>query len=213
MYKEWSRDEESYLIENAGKVPLSVLSETMSRSADSIKQKARQLNRQGACISLRYKQPRTVPCPSCGKMRSRINLQGICRCCELRGYIQKAEADIAKALKRLSVRQREIYRRNEAQIRSRVDPMPPSPVLPKNNPRLRARTLEDYAIECEKVEIRNLERVFKARRRRYERMCEKFVKGKINDTFPGQEGVLDENKPSKPQKRPNKQGYDPTTSS
>lgn len=212
MYKEWSRDEESYLIENAGKVPLSVLSETMNRSIDSIKQKTRQLNRQGACISLRYKAPRTIPCPSCGKMRSRLNLQGICRCCELRGYIQKAEADIAKALQRLSVRQREIYRRNEAQIRSRVDSMPPSPVLPKNNPRLRARTLEDYAIECEKVEIRNLERVLKARRRRYERMCEKFVKGKINDTFPGQVVNLDENKPSEPQKRTNKQGYDPTTS-
>lgn len=210
MRKEWSKNEEQYLIDHAGKLPLADLSEIMGRSVASIKHKTMLLNREGHALSLRYVPPRTIPCPSCGKMRSRINRQGLCRCCELEEMIQKVNADMTSALSRMSVKQRDIYRVNDARLSSRVDAMPPAPVFPKKNPRAHKRIQEDYDIACEQVEIRNLERVLKARRRRYERMCGKFMKEKIFGTFPGQEGVLDENKPNKPQKRPNKQGHDPT---
>lgn len=176
--KDWSKREESYLIENAGRIPLQDLAEIMDRSVASIKQKTLQLNKQGYAISLRYKPSRTTYCPECGKMRGRLNRTGICRCCELNRMIQKVEANMADVLQKLSIKQREIYRQNDSILKSRIDPMPPLPALPKNNERKKRRMQEDYNLACEQIEIRNLERVLKARRRRYERMCEKFVKQK-----------------------------------
>lgn len=173
--KDWTVEEEAFLKKNAGKAPVDDLSEMLGRSIASIKQKALYLNRQGACISLRYIAPRTVACPVCGHMRSRIGQSGMCRPCELRKLIQKADEDTAVAMQRLSAAQREIYNGNEPKIGSRIDPMPPLPALPKNDARKEKRMIEDYDLACEKVEIVNLNRRLKAKRRRCERMCEKFV--------------------------------------
>lgn len=167
---DWTRKEEQWLIDHAGKMPLVTLCENLKRTPESVKQKAKALRTSGVDISLRHTKPLTVICPCCGKQRSVIRNSGKCRVCELNDLIDELEVKTAKVLSQMPQDRRLIYERQETHLGSRIDPLPPQPVTRRLSVANAQKVREIYALKVEEIEIRNLERKRNAKRRRYQRM-------------------------------------------
>lgn len=168
---DWTRKEEQWLIDHAGKMPLATLCEHLKRTPDSVKQKAKSLRTSGTDISLRYQKPLTIMCPTCGRQRSLVRERtGKCRVCELNDLIAELDAKTARLLSQMPQEKRLIYERQETHLGSRIDQLPPQPITRGLSPANARRAREIYALKVEEIEIRNLERKRNARRRRYQRM-------------------------------------------
>ncbi len=174
----WTAGEVRRLLEGAGREPVGEIARAVGRSPEAVVQKAKRMRRAGEAASLRRHVPRcSETCASCGSPRTAVDADGLCRPCRVRRLIEKCDADTARAISMLPPEQRAVYARTEATLSSRADPPPRAdPRERSRDPREAARARDERLAAEEERETRNLERVLKARRRRYERICGKIVK-------------------------------------
>ena len=90
--------------------------------------------------------------------------------CVVKDLIQACDADMAQVLREMPPEKRAVYERTENMLKSRIDPLPDRPITKQMSIYAAAKQYEAYALEVEKIEVRNLERKLKAKRRRIERM-------------------------------------------
>lgn len=185
---DWTAAEERFLIENAGRIPKREICELLKRSSASVRCKASELRRNGVNVCLRYYHPTMEPCPSCGNLSATINHKGMCESCRRRDQLSGIEARIADLLPLLTPEQRDKYERTEANLKSRIDPLPEPPITDGLTQWQKAYREEEYARAVEATVAANLRRKIKARQKRKERI-EKYVKeNKINETYAVQKG-------------------------
>ena len=159
--RDWTVSEERRLAEWAGALPLREICWRLRRSRESVKQKAKRMG-----LSLRHWEPAcSTVCPGCGCARTRLGRGGVCRPCELRALVRRADAETAEAMQLLPPSARAVYEATETKLESSVPDRPQEPAVDG---------MDRYHAESEAWEVRTLTRVLKARRRRLERMREKI---------------------------------------
>ena len=174
----WSAREVRYLLDNAGNVPQREICRNLRRSSESVKQMAKRLRAQGYDVDLRYYEPHTVTCPSCGRKSTTARETGMCRPCMLRRRLAATEGGISDLMQRLPPEARAIYEETEAEKGSRVyDPMPMPPTYQARPTRYqRRRNDEEYDRALEQWEARLLHRELKAAQKRKERIQRRLRK-------------------------------------
>ena len=166
----WTASEERRLAELAGTVPRREVARLLRRSNESVRQKASRLG-----VSLRHWEPRcSETCSACGAARTEIRPSGVCRPCELRALIARADAETARAMELLDPADRAVYAATETRLESARDPRPEQPRTDGLTPYRAARERDAYGERLERWEVKMLTRVLKARRRRLERMAKKI---------------------------------------
>lgn len=166
----WTVAEERRLRELAGSVPRRELAWLLKRSNESVRQKAKRMG-----VSLRHWEPRCAKtCPRCGMARTAMGRSGVCRPCELRDLIARADADTAEAMAALPQEARATYQRTEARTQSSVPPKPPEPATDGMAAYRAAKARDEWAQSLEAWDTARLTRVLKAKRRRVERMRKKI---------------------------------------
>lgn len=169
----WSVSEVRYLVENAGRMPKRDICRHLRRSSRSVECKAYHLRGEGVAIDLRHHVPRLSTCPACGRLSSRMGRDGICEPCRRRAQLAEVHARIAELMALLPPEERATYEATEAEVESRRDPMPPSPVTAGLSAYARDRAEEAHAIACEEALTRNILREVKAAQKRKERVEKK----------------------------------------
>ena len=147
--------------------------DSLRRSSESVKQKAKALRMQGIPVSLRHYRPRLEPCPSCGCLSGHLGRDGICEPCSRREQLANIHAGIAELLPRLPLDERDTYEKTEAETESRLDPMPKAPNTEGLSYYERAKAEEAHALACEECLAGNLRREIKAAQKRKERISKK----------------------------------------
>lgn len=178
----WTTSEDDYLIRNAGKKPIEDICLHLGRTEKSIRNRVIRLRKQGNKISLRRYESKLKICPACGCLRSKFTREQICEVCNLQKRIDKFERESASILSKQPAEARKHYDRAEP-LRGPRKP-PPKKTPPK---RVRAKTDMDYqqmkrteqvalADETRMIVVKTRELNRKARR--YQRICENFVKNR-----------------------------------
>ena len=166
----WTVAEERRLREMAGRVPRREIALALRRSNEGVKQKAKRMG-----LSLRCWEPACArTCPRCGMARTAVRKSGMCRPCELRELVAKADADAAEAIARLPQADRATYQRTESRTWSAAPPKPPEPDVSGMDAYRAAKARDLWARSMEEWDVKRLTRVLKAKRRRVERMREKI---------------------------------------
>lgn len=166
----WTVEEERWLRENAGKVSRRACCLHLRRNSEAVKQKAKLLG-----VSLRHWDPRCAEtCPECGTARTSMGRSGTCRPCELRALIAKADAEKEEAMAALDPDSRAVYQATEAKLGSELPPKPAAPKTDGMSIYEVAKEHDLHAAAMEAWEVKALTRQLKAKRRRLERMREKF---------------------------------------
>lgn len=171
---DWSTDDVRYLIENAGRIPRREICFHLKRSSESVKQKTKTLRAEGIPISLRCYRAKLEFCPSCGRLSGHLGTKGICEPCRRREQLDTINRRIAELLPRLTLEERDIYEKTEAETESRWDPLPKAPRTEGLSYYEKAKIEEHYALECEECTARNLRRKIKAVQKRKERIEKKI---------------------------------------
>lgn len=171
--RDWTVAEERFLIENAGKLPKRDVCQMLKRPAESVKQKAKALRRQGVDVCLRHYSPTMDPCPHCGNLSGTIDRSGMCEPCRRRDQLATIQLRIADLLPLLPPEERATYERTEALLESKSDPLPEPPDTDGMSAYRRARAEEAHARAVEACVSRNLLREVKAAQKRKERIEKK----------------------------------------
>lgn len=174
----WTTEDVRYLLENAGIVPKREICRHLKRSGESVKQKAKMLRARGYAIDLRHYEELTVICPSCGEARSKEGRwrygSGICDVCRMREQHAEALRRQSDAYAALTISQRLVYDRTQAQIGdSELPTRPPSPKVDGLAPNRARRLRELHAIDVERWQKKCLTMLTNAAKTRTKRMREK----------------------------------------
>ena len=181
----WTKGEERFLAENAGRMPRRDICRELRRSSSSVYAKAHQLRRRGIPVELRCWVPRCWPCPKCGRMRSVMKSDGTCQVCRERDALRRCRDETDALLARLDPAERAAYEAADRWLGSRVDPLPPEPDVPEGaSLYVRTRERDLWLLACEGVEIANARRELKAAQKRKERVCRKVEDSEINAKKP-----------------------------
>lgn len=168
----WTGDEEARLARLAGSVPLDEICEELGRSRASVCCKASEMRLRQPVAPLRAASARCPhTCPSCGAMRTSLGRTGLCRPCELRGLIERAEREADAALGAMGPEGRATYLGTASRLSSSMPPRPAMEPVPEGaGPSEAARVRDRNAERAERWEVACLTRVLNARRRRAQRM-------------------------------------------
>lgn len=168
--KPWTVAEERWLREMGPVLGRRACCSHLKRSSSSVKLKAHRLG-----VSLRYWDPRcSTRCPECGSDRAQMGRSGVCRPCEIRALIAKADAETSAIMEQLGPDARTTYRTTELKLGSTLPPRPTAPMVEGLSVYEAAKTRDLHASEVEAWEVRALMRQLKAKRRRLERMRKKL---------------------------------------
>lgn len=168
---DWTTSETAYLMKNASKVSQRDICCHLKRSAKSVERKAAHLRSEGFDVNMRTCKSRTRICPSCGHARSRFSRKGFCRVCDARSRYAAAKERQAQAYAPLSIGLKVEYDKQEAKIESSLPPHPIRGKPPEGKSAAR-RWEERCDIETEKWELKCLERLTNAAKKRTQRMRE-----------------------------------------
>lgn len=168
----WTARDVRFLLDNAGTMPQRDICRSLKRSSKAVEHMASRLRSQGYKIDLRYYEPQTITCPSCGRRSATAKETGICRPCTLRRRLAATEGAIADLMGRLPADVRAIYEDTEAELGPRAyDPMPRPPThRGRPTPYQRRRDEEAYDRAMEEWEARRAHRELKAAQKRKERI-------------------------------------------
>ena len=169
---DWTMDDVAFLIRNAGRMPKREICRRLRRSSESVKQMAKRLRAQGHPVDLRYFEPRSTICPSCGRASATMRETGICRPCQLRRQLTAIEGTISDLMERLPADVRATYEDTEAERDARViDPRPQRPRYDEPPSYYRRMVDEEaYDMAMEQWETRRMQRAVKAAQKRKERI-------------------------------------------
>lgn len=161
--KLWTIKEEEFLRENASTLSLTDISYFLGRSPESVKQKAKRLRLNGGSVSLKQKRVKLGICPWCGKPRSTIKADGICKPCRLAKAINQRDSEIYSLLQKVNPQTRAHSIKTEKAWQEKQQ-------KEFFAPKYRDEQESDYALRLERAEIKALERKLATRRRRIERL-------------------------------------------
>lgn len=167
----WTTRETAYLIGNAGKVPQRDICRHLRRSSKSVERKAAHLRSEGFDVNMRACKSRTRICPSCGHARSRFSRKGFCRVCDARTRYVDAKARQVQAYLPLPIELKLRYDEQEAKLESSLPPRPVRGRRPEGAAAAR-RWEERCDVEAESWELRCLERLTNAAKKRTQHMRE-----------------------------------------
>lgn len=161
--KLWTIKEEEFLKNNASSLSLDELSLHLGRSPESVKQKAKRLRLNGGSVSLKQKRAKLGICPWCGKPRSTIKADGICKPCRLAKAINQRDSEIYSLLQKVNPQTRAHSVKTEKAWQEKQQ-------KEFFVPKYKGEQEGDYVLRLERTEIKTLERKLATRRRRIERL-------------------------------------------
>lgn len=171
---EWTTQDVSYLIENAGRITLRQMCRELGKSRRAVETMAYRLRQQGEDVDLRCYIRKTSICPACGCMRATLKRHGICEVCRKRVQLSAIHTRISHLLRKLPMHERAIYAETETEIESSIDPMPAPAMLNGLSRYQRERAQDIRDIQMEQWQLRNLNRQVRAAQKRKERIEKKL---------------------------------------
>ncbi len=171
----WSTLEVRFLLENAGKLPVSGIAKQLKRSEAAIRAKTSKLKKDGYDISLKHYESKLVWCPTCATWRSKLfKRTGECRVCRTRDRLQRNERRCQLAIDALPADKRAQYLTHSRGFGGSLPTKPPYP-------RLEGKTIyesnmlqEQYILEIENWETACLLKRINAAKTRLMRIRRKY---------------------------------------
>lgn len=186
----WTTRDEQFIVRNAGKIPVKQMAHALGRSADAVRQHAKEMRGAGTlqrslrCTGAIDYRPRTQECAECHKMRATLDASGVCKVCRDAVRLEKH-----KELAEMA------YINLPEEIRARSHPFTPKatrrPLLTKHKfpePTMRrserpgsfwaAKSKDDFLIEHERWELHQLHleiNAMKQRRSKWLRKTRKYL--------------------------------------
>jgi hypothetical protein len=105
----WTTEEERWLKENAGSIPIRDVCQHLHRSRSSVESKAHRME-----LSLRHYEADMVWCDTCSTWRTEVDADGRCPVCKLRHQSEGRKDDYRTALDAMTPAQRARHLHNEA---------------------------------------------------------------------------------------------------
>lgn len=183
--KSWTTKDDEFLVNNAGLVSISELCSHLDRSEDSVRSRVRNLRKSGIQVSLRKYEKKLAVCPSCGMARTVFMTRGICKICNLKRLIEKADRETVDALAQLDPGARLNYEKARNQLglkkprraSTSAKKLPPKRVRTKLDFKSnyeREKHSEQSLIQYEAAQIASLTKAYKNKSRRLQRIRKKI---------------------------------------
>lgn len=168
MTRQWENHEVLHVMNNAGFHSIETMAHYLARTPDDIEMVLGSLGIDGALLC-----PEIKECPHCHRWRSSFGARGDrCRSCSLKKNIERTTRKAAEVFTCLPPHLKELYSDTEAKTGLTTFDVAPKrpPKQPGQDPTKTRLDLVAYTIACEQFEIKKLQRIYKAKRRRLERM-------------------------------------------
>ena len=181
MGRRWTREDDDFLVANAGALSVSEMASELGRNKKAVSNRASLLRDSGRLSrALRVYDFRTEVCPVCYNRRERFEGEkcAVCRRLEVLertkmecGELWAMMPDDSKAR---CVAMMGCNGNTPSTIMRQRTPRPKPPAEARTDYRL-SKALDDYAIECEHLELEDIERELRAWKMRKQRWGRKII--------------------------------------